>query len=50
MNNLAIVLWDQGKYNIAKEMLEQTVDLCKKVLSSEHPDTNQHRQYCRSAL
>jgi tetratricopeptide (TPR) repeat protein len=38
INNLAVVLWNQGKYEQAKEIHRRVLRL-KKVLSKEHPDT-----------
>ena len=39
MNNLALVLSDQGKYEEAEEMHRQTLGLSETVLGKEHPDT-----------
>jgi Flp pilus assembly protein TadD len=39
MNNLALVLLGQGKYEEAEEMHRQTLELREKVLGREHPDT-----------
>lgn len=39
MNNLALVLRDQGKYEKAGEMHRQELRLCETVLSKEHPFT-----------
>jgi tetratricopeptide (TPR) repeat protein len=39
MNNLAVVLRDQGKYEQAEEMRRQTLGLQETVLSKEHPET-----------
>ena len=39
MNNLAIVLSDQGKYEQAEEMHRQALGLSETVLGKEHPDT-----------
>jgi hypothetical protein len=39
MNNLAMVLGDQGKYEQAEEILRQTIRLMETVLGKEHPDT-----------
>ena len=39
MNNLAMVLQAQGKYEAAEEMHRQTLELREKVLGPEHPDT-----------
>jgi primosomal replication protein N len=39
MNNLAIVLGHQGKYEEAEQMQRQTLELKEKVLGQEHPDT-----------
>ncbi|KAK5188427.1 hypothetical protein LTR96_011511 [Exophiala xenobiotica] len=39
MNDLAIVLRQQGKYEEAEQMHRQTLDLKKKVLGEEHPST-----------
>jgi hypothetical protein len=37
MNNLAIVMGDQGKYEQAEEMYQQTLRLSEMVLGKEHP-------------
>ena len=39
INDLAIVLGDQNKYEQAEEMHRQELGLCEKVLDKEHPDT-----------
>ena len=39
MNNLALVLRSQGKYEEAKTMHQQTLPLREKVLRQEHPAT-----------
>ena len=39
MNNLALVLSDQGKYEEAEEMHRQALKLYETVLGEEHPDT-----------
>ena len=39
MNNLAMVLSSQGKYEEAEEMHRQTLELREKVLGKEHPYT-----------
>ncbi|RYP42629.1 hypothetical protein DL768_010304 [Monosporascus sp. mg162] len=39
MNNLAVVLDNQGKYDEAEQMHRQTLELKEKVLGREHPDT-----------
>ncbi|KAJ9663362.1 hypothetical protein H2198_000879 [Neophaeococcomyces mojaviensis] len=39
MNDLALVLSNQGKYEQAEEMHGQTLEVQKKVLGHEHPDT-----------
>ena len=39
MNNLAVVLDSQGKYEAAEEMYRRTLELREKVLGSKHPDT-----------
>ena len=39
MNNLAIVLGSQGKYEQAEEMYRQALRLAETVLGKEHPDT-----------
>jgi hypothetical protein len=39
MNNLAMVLSDQGKYDQAEEMHRQALGLRETVLGKEHPDT-----------
>jgi hypothetical protein len=36
MNNLALVLSNQGKYEEAKEMLRQSLGLSETVLGKEH--------------
>ncbi|KAI1746361.1 hypothetical protein F4680DRAFT_401207 [Xylaria scruposa] len=39
MNNLGLVLRDQGRYEKAEELLQQTLDLSEEVLGRKHPDT-----------
>ena len=39
VNNLASVLWDQGKYEAAEEMHRRALEGREKVLGAEHPDT-----------
>jgi tetratricopeptide (TPR) repeat protein len=39
MNNLALVLSDQGKYERAEETQRQVLGLCETVLGKEHPHT-----------
>jgi tetratricopeptide (TPR) repeat protein len=39
MNNLALVLRNQGKYKEAETMHRQELELSEKVLGKEHPDT-----------
>ena len=39
MNDLAVVLRHQGKYEDAEQMHRQTLDLMKKVLGADHPST-----------
>ena len=39
MNNLALVLSDQGKYEQAEEMHRQVLGLMETVLGNEYPDT-----------
>ena len=39
MNNLALVLNRQGKYEEAEAMHRQTLAMYEKVLGREHPDT-----------
>jgi hypothetical protein len=39
MNNLALVLSYQGKYEQAEEVQRQVLELRKTVLGKEHPDT-----------
>jgi hypothetical protein len=39
MNNLALMLSSQGKYEEAEEMHRQTLGLRERVLGREHPDT-----------
>jgi hypothetical protein len=40
MNNLALVLGKQGKYEEAEAMHRQTLELREKVPGEEHPDTD----------
>ena len=39
MNNLATVLWSQGKYEQVEEMYRQTLRSRETVLGKEHPNT-----------
>ena len=39
MNNLALVLQYQGKYDEAEKMHRQTLELMEKVLGVDHPST-----------
>jgi tetratricopeptide (TPR) repeat protein len=39
INNLAVLLGSQGKYDEAKLLYQQALALMKKVLGKEHPDT-----------
>ena len=39
MDNLAIVLRDQGKLDEARKLYEQTLEIRRRVLGPEHPDT-----------
>ena len=39
MNNLALVLSKQGKYEEAEKMHRATLELREKVLGPKHPDT-----------
>jgi tetratricopeptide (TPR) repeat protein len=39
MNNLALVLSDQGKYEQAEEIHRQILELRETILGEEHPDT-----------
>ncbi|KAI1445141.1 Tetratricopeptide repeat-domain-containing protein [Annulohypoxylon stygium] len=39
MNNLALVLDSQGKYEEAEQMHRQTLELSERVLGKENPDT-----------
>jgi tetratricopeptide (TPR) repeat protein len=39
MNNLAMVLRDQGKYEQAEEIYRQALRLSETVVGKEHPDT-----------
>ena len=37
MNNLALLLNSQGKYNVAKPLYQETLQLREKVLGKEQP-------------
>ncbi len=39
MNNLANVYWSQGKYGQAEALYSQTLEIQRRVLGPEHPDT-----------
>ncbi|KIJ93405.1 hypothetical protein K443DRAFT_12900 [Laccaria amethystina LaAM-08-1] len=39
MNNLAVTYSDQGKYKEAGKLKLKVLDLCKRVLGPQHPDT-----------
>src|SRR2546423_8339675 len=39
INNLAAVLRDQGKYDLAEEMYRQGLRLCETILGQDHPST-----------
>ncbi|KAI0172216.1 hypothetical protein GGR52DRAFT_549465 [Hypoxylon sp. FL1284] len=39
MNNIALVLDSQGKYEEAEQMHRQTLELKERVLGGEHPST-----------
>ncbi|XTI89188.1 Tetratricopeptide repeat-domain-containing protein [Cenococcum geophilum] len=39
MNNLAVVIVNQGKYEEAEQICRHTLELKEKVLGREHPDT-----------
>ena len=39
MNNLAIVLCDEGRYAEAEKLHRETLDIRRRVLGPEHPDT-----------
>jgi len=43
MNNLAIVLSHQGKYEQAEEMRRQALRLTETALEKEHPDSMNNR-------
>ncbi|KAA6411332.1 MAG: purine and uridine phosphorylase [Lasallia pustulata] len=45
MHNIFATLGGQGKYEEAKEMYQQTVELREKVLGKEHPVTLQAKMY-----
>jgi hypothetical protein len=43
INNLAAVLRDQGKYDLAEEMYRQELRLCETILGQDHPiHTDEH--------
>ncbi|KAK4182065.1 kinesin light chain 3, partial [Podospora australis] len=58
MNNLALVLNDQGKYEEAKQTQRQAFELRQRMLGSDHRSTHQSRvnkqfrdcSLCRSIL
>ena len=39
MNNLAIALWSEGHYAEAEKLYRETLDMRRRVLGPEHPDT-----------
>ena len=39
MNNLAIILKGQGKSDEARKLHEQTLEIQRRILGPEHPDT-----------
>jgi tetratricopeptide (TPR) repeat protein len=39
INNLAVLLYSQGKYELAKPLYRETLQLIEKALSKEHPNT-----------
>ena len=39
MNNLALMLSHQGKYEAAEQMHQQMLDIAEKLLGPEHPET-----------
>jgi Tfp pilus assembly protein PilF len=39
MNNLAAALGDQGRYDEAEKLFRQTLEIRRRVLGPEHPDT-----------
>ena len=39
MNNLAVILNQQGRYNEAERIQRQTLELKERVLGHEHPST-----------
>ena len=39
MANLAITYWKQGRLNDAEHLQIQVMDMTKKLLGAEHPDT-----------
>jgi hypothetical protein len=39
MANLARTYWNQGKWNEAEQLEVQVLDMRKKLLGAEHPDT-----------
>jgi hypothetical protein len=39
MANLASTYWNQGKWNEAEQLEVQVMDMRKKLLGAEHPDT-----------
>ncbi|KAK1960990.1 hypothetical protein LY78DRAFT_560965, partial [Colletotrichum sublineola] len=50
MNNLALVLRSQGKYDEAEQMHRQKLELCKKVLGPNHPLTLGTRDNLKNIL
>ena len=39
MENLAATYWNQGRLNEAEQLQVQVMDMRKKLLGAEHPDT-----------
>jgi hypothetical protein len=39
MANLASTYWNQGRWNEAEQLEVQVMDMRKKLLGAEHPDT-----------
>ena len=39
MGNLASTYWNQGRWNEAEQLQIQVMDMTKKLLGAEHPDT-----------
>lgn len=39
INNLALVLWSQGRYGEAEKMHRSELEVTEKVLGPEHPET-----------